>query len=319
MRCELQQADELERQIAVANDRLRELGWMLTAERSTLAEQAVTLEQLAHEVLLREQSLEQKLSGSRERPVSHLNQPMLASACGEHEEQYERAKQGEEPTRRWVTDGDDRGHRQTGRVLQGHGLRVLNDRPDVKAETRERVLAVIRELRWTPDARARGLGRQKSHLLGLLLGNLTSVYVANHIRAVEATARKRGYQLILATRPTTLALERDCLRLFREHRVDGILVMPCRFESPAIVELAGDGVPIGSGWLALPRRGARRGDERPRQRPPNWRSVTSRRPEPSASPFSGPPRRGLRRSSTGSEGTARGSKRPGCRRTRPSS
>jgi LacI family transcriptional regulator len=122
--------------------------------------------------------------------------------------------------------------------------RVLNDRPDVSAETRQRVLGIVRELRYAPDARARGLVHKRSRILGLVMDNLTSVFIADHIRAAEWTARRHGYQLILCNSEGGLARERECLRLLREHRVDGILIMPCRFEAPHLAELRDDGVPI---------------------------------------------------------------------------
>ena len=47
--------------------------------------------------------------------------------------------------------------------------RVLNDYPDVSDETRERVLATIREMDWTPDRAARLLATGRSHTVGVIL------------------------------------------------------------------------------------------------------------------------------------------------------
>lgn len=122
--------------------------------------------------------------------------------------------------------------------------RVLNNRPDVSAETRERILRLVAELRYTPDARARGLTHRRSRIVGLLMDDLTTPFMLESIRGIERVTRQRGYQLILSNSDGSPAHERANLRLFREHRVDGIIAMPCRFESPAIVELQDDQTPI---------------------------------------------------------------------------
>ncbi|MCC6179344.1 MAG: LacI family DNA-binding transcriptional regulator [Chloroflexi bacterium] len=122
--------------------------------------------------------------------------------------------------------------------------RVLNNRPDVSTTTRERVLRIVSELRYSPDARARGLAHRRSRVIGLLMDDLTTPFMLDSIRGVERVVRQGGYQLILANSDGSPAQEQASLRLFREHRVDGIIAVPCRFESPAMVELHRDGVPI---------------------------------------------------------------------------
>ena len=47
--------------------------------------------------------------------------------------------------------------------------RVLNGYPDVRDDTRKRVLKVARELDYTPSAAARTLVMKRSHVVGVLL------------------------------------------------------------------------------------------------------------------------------------------------------
>ena len=122
--------------------------------------------------------------------------------------------------------------------------RVLNERPDVSAETRERILHLVSELRYTPDARARGLTHRRSHIIGLLMDDLATPFMLASIRGVERVTRQHGYQLILANSDGSPAHERASLRLFREHRVDGIIAMPCQFQSQAILEAQDARTPI---------------------------------------------------------------------------
>ena len=46
--------------------------------------------------------------------------------------------------------------------------RALNDRPDVSVRTRDRIVAMARELGYRPNQQARSLVRRRSGLLGLL-------------------------------------------------------------------------------------------------------------------------------------------------------
>src|SRR5262249_46587416 len=46
--------------------------------------------------------------------------------------------------------------------------RVLNDHPNVRSGTRERVLEAMKRLDYTPNLMARGLVRQRSHMIGVV-------------------------------------------------------------------------------------------------------------------------------------------------------
>jgi DNA-binding LacI/PurR family transcriptional regulator len=76
------------------------------------------------------------------------------------------------------------------------------------------------------------------------MDDLISPYILDHMRAVERTVRKAGYRLIVASSDGSEVHERACLRLFREHRLDGIILVPCSLESPPAVELHRQGVPM---------------------------------------------------------------------------
>jgi DNA-binding LacI/PurR family transcriptional regulator len=54
-------------------------------------------------------------------------------------------------------------------VSQATVSRVLKGDPQVNAEVRERVLAVVQQLGYVPDARAQSLRSQRTRLLGLVI------------------------------------------------------------------------------------------------------------------------------------------------------
>jgi len=75
--------------------------------------------------------------------------------------------------------------------------RVVRNHPDVKEETRERVLKVIRSLDYRPSAIARALVAGHSQTIGLLIGDITNPFYPQLAKSVELEAREHGYTLVI--------------------------------------------------------------------------------------------------------------------------
>jgi DNA-binding LacI/PurR family transcriptional regulator len=79
--------------------------------------------------------------------------------------------------------------------------RVINERPDVAAETRQRVLDVISRLGYQPNALARSLIRRRSHTLGVVTAGLTYTGPAWALNGITDQAEAMGYSLLLKVLP----------------------------------------------------------------------------------------------------------------------
>jgi len=85
--------------------------------------------------------------------------------------------------------------------------RALNGRPDVSARTRERVVAMARELGYRPNQQARSLVRRRSGLLGLLWDTGYAVNGARHpfladvLLGLKTAVAGTGYHLMLVSTP----------------------------------------------------------------------------------------------------------------------
>jgi DNA-binding LacI/PurR family transcriptional regulator len=75
--------------------------------------------------------------------------------------------------------------------------RVINDRPDVARETRERVLKTIDELGYRPSALARSLIQQRSYTLGVVTAGLEYIGPSRTLSGITAAAEEAGYSLLL--------------------------------------------------------------------------------------------------------------------------
>jgi LacI family transcriptional regulator len=75
--------------------------------------------------------------------------------------------------------------------------RVINDRPDVAAETRLRVVSVIDRLGYHPSALARSLIRRRSHTLGVAIAGLKYIGPSRTLNGITEQAEAMGYSLLL--------------------------------------------------------------------------------------------------------------------------
>ena len=102
--------------------------------------------------------------------------------------------------------------------------RVLNDRPDVADETRDRIWQIIHELNYQPSAIARSLIRQRSLTLGIVTAGLNLVGPSRTLNGVTKQAEELGYTLLLKELPHFGANNvQPLLNSLLERRVDGIL------------------------------------------------------------------------------------------------
>ncbi|MGZ6317194.1 MAG: LacI family DNA-binding transcriptional regulator [Anaerolineales bacterium] len=79
--------------------------------------------------------------------------------------------------------------------------RVINGRPDVSPETRERVKSAIERMRYQPSALARSLIQQRSYTLGVVTAGLKYIGPSRTLSGITAAAEQAGYALLLKELP----------------------------------------------------------------------------------------------------------------------
>jgi len=102
--------------------------------------------------------------------------------------------------------------------------RVLAGMPGARPETRERVLAVARELRYRPSGVAQSLKRRATRTLGLIITDIANPFFPDLVRAVEDAAREAGYTVLLCNGADDPEREAAYLELLASRRVDGMIV-----------------------------------------------------------------------------------------------
>jgi DNA-binding LacI/PurR family transcriptional regulator len=75
--------------------------------------------------------------------------------------------------------------------------RVINDRPDVAEDTRQRIQQVIDELGYQPSALARSLIQQRSYTLGVVTAGLKYIGPSRTLNGITSQAEEMDYTLLL--------------------------------------------------------------------------------------------------------------------------
>ena len=102
--------------------------------------------------------------------------------------------------------------------------RVMNNPEKVNPETREKVLKVIKELGYRPNAIARGLASRKTTTVGIVLADVSRAATAQLLGGITDIAKKYDYAVKLFTMAPNEDLKETLKRIVSE-QVDGILLL----------------------------------------------------------------------------------------------
>ncbi|MDY6878147.1 MAG: LacI family DNA-binding transcriptional regulator [Chloroflexota bacterium] len=103
--------------------------------------------------------------------------------------------------------------------------RVLNDNPSVRKTTRQKVLAAIADLDYSPNPIARRLSLRKTLTIAVIVPFFTRPSFVERLRGVEYALADSEYDLILFNVETTARRDDYFRSVPRRERVDGLLVI----------------------------------------------------------------------------------------------
>src|SRR5260370_15064628 len=106
--------------------------------------------------------------------------------------------------------------------------KVLRNHPDVGDETRERVLARVKELDYRPNLAARSLVTGRSYLIGLVVPDLLHPFFAEIAKSISEVLRKNGYYLIVSSSEEDPDLEEQEISQLLARRLDALVISTCR-------------------------------------------------------------------------------------------
>jgi LacI family transcriptional regulator len=106
--------------------------------------------------------------------------------------------------------------------------KVLRNHPDIGDETRERILARVKELDYRPNLAARSLVTGSTYLIGLVVPDLLHPFFAEIAKSLSETLRGSGYYLIVSSSEEDPDIEEQEINQLLARRLDTLIIASCR-------------------------------------------------------------------------------------------
>lgn len=107
--------------------------------------------------------------------------------------------------------------------------RVLNGSNNVSEKTKKKVLDVINQYEYTPNAFARGLGLNTMKTIGIMCADSSDLYLAKAIYYIEQLLQANGYDSILCCTGYEQKIKASSINLLITKKVDGIILAGSNF------------------------------------------------------------------------------------------
>ncbi len=135
--------------------------------------------------------------------------------------------------------------------------RVINDKPNIKPETRERIQKLLEEFSYVPDQNARGLINKATKLIGILVADIRNDHHAALAYTVERRLRGDGYLSFILNTGYEKETILESLKVLDQRKVEGIIVVGSVFQNDLVehelkTRMKDTPVVIANGYLPLP-------------------------------------------------------------------
>ena len=103
--------------------------------------------------------------------------------------------------------------------------RVVNNSPKVSKKTKEKVLAIMNENEYTPNAFARGLGLGSMKTIGIICPDIADIYMAKAISYLERNLQDYGYDCILGCSGFEQQEKESHVKLLLSKKIDTLVLI----------------------------------------------------------------------------------------------
>lgn len=112
--------------------------------------------------------------------------------------------------------------------------RALTNKPKISPETKRKFLLVAQELGYRPNRIARALRSQKTHTIGVIVGDIANPCFSALVRGGEKVSRIYEYSAILQETDEDLEREKKSLETVLAAQVDGVLITPAQRDKASV-------------------------------------------------------------------------------------
>ena len=122
--------------------------------------------------------------------------------------------------------------------------RALKNKEDISRETCLKIQQVAREMGYVRNYIASSLRSGRTKTIAMIAGSMTNPFYAILADLIQLEAVRLGYGLMILCSPDNPETEIRMVEMALSRQVDGVLITPCSFDSPALGLLRSSGIPF---------------------------------------------------------------------------
>jgi LacI family transcriptional regulator len=115
--------------------------------------------------------------------------------------------------------------------------RALNNKDDIRPETREEIMRIVQKLGYRPSGIARSLVTKRTGTIGLIVPDVSNPYFSGIAHGVAEIANQEGLSVLLCDTEEEPQYELNFLTVLEEKQVDGVVIAAPRQKTENIAPL----------------------------------------------------------------------------------
>ncbi|OZG62189.1 transcriptional regulator [Bifidobacterium lemurum] len=96
----------------------------------------------------------------------------------------------------------------------------------MRPETRQRIEQTVARLDYRPSASARRMRQQRTHVVGVIVGDISNVFSSLLFKGIYTQLQPAGYDVMLMNSNNSVDEERDEISRLLSQEVDGLIIQP---------------------------------------------------------------------------------------------
>ena len=102
--------------------------------------------------------------------------------------------------------------------------RAFNDKYDIRKETRDRIMAIAKEMGYSPNPIAKSLLKQCSNQIGVVVPEFVNAFFPEVIIGIQEVFIKKGYQVLIMQSAESHITELENVKTLENNMVDGMII-----------------------------------------------------------------------------------------------
>jgi LacI family transcriptional regulator, kdg operon repressor len=95
---------------------------------------------------------------------------------------------------------------------------------ELSDKTKKKIEETIKRMNYRPNTMARGLKLGQSHLIGMIVADITNPYSTAILRGAEDLCNQNGYSLMICNTDNNPVKELEYIKMLQSHRIEGLII-----------------------------------------------------------------------------------------------